>query len=120
MQDKFYNFFSSDTTISWILLVTAGIAEIIFAVSLKYNAGFTRLLPSLITLIAGCASFYLLTLAIKILPIGTAYAIWTGMGAVGVAIIGVLIFKEPCNWARLLSLSLVIIGILGLKLSYIE
>lgn len=120
IQDKFYSWLSSDSAMSWMLLILAGTAEIIFAVSLKYNVGFTRLLPSLITFIAGCASFYLLTLAIKILPIGTAYAIWTGMGAVGVAIIGVLIFKEPCNWARLLSLSLVIIGILGLKLSHIE
>lgn len=120
MLDKFYSLLSSDTAMAWILLVTAGIAEIIFAVSLKYNVGFTRLLPSLITFIAGCASFYLLTLAIKVLPIGTAYAIWTGMGAIGVAIIGVLVFKEPYNWARLLSLSLVIIGIFGLKLSYSE
>ncbi|MEQ1638767.1 MAG: multidrug efflux SMR transporter [Methylococcales bacterium] len=103
---------------AWILLLAAGLAEIIFAVSLKYNAGFTRLIPSIITLIAGCASFYLLTLAIKVIPLGTAYAIWTGMGAIGVAVIGILMFNEAHEWTRLLSIFLVIVGILGLKLTH--
>jgi quaternary ammonium compound-resistance protein SugE len=105
---------------AWILLLAAGLAEIIFAVSLKYNAGFTRLIPSLVTMLAGGASFYLLTLAIKVLPLGTAYAIWTGMGAVGVAIIGMLVFKEGHDWLRLLSITLVVAGILGLKLTHVD
>jgi quaternary ammonium compound-resistance protein SugE len=104
-------------TMAWLLLLAASVAEIIFAVSLKYNDGFTRLLPSMVTGIAGCASVYLLTIALKKIPIGTAYAIWTGMGAVGVALIGILVFKEAFDWKRLLSISLVIIGILGLRLA---
>lgn len=105
------------TGMAWFFLFAAGLAEVIFAVSLKYNAGFTRLIPSLVTMVTGCASFYLLTLAIKVLPIGTAYAIWTGMGAVGVAIIGIVVFKEAHDWVRLLSLLLVLCGVLGLKWS---
>lgn len=104
----------------WWFLLAAGMAEIIFAVSLKYNAGFTRLWPSIVTMISGGGSFYLLTLSLKVLPIGTAYAIWTGIGAVGVAIVGILFFKESSDWVRLLSITLVVVGILGLKLSHIE
>lgn len=105
---------------AWILLVTAGFAEIIFALSLKYNEGFTKLWPSVVTAISGGASFYLLMLAIKILPLGTAYAVWTGMGAVGVAVIGIFLFKESADILRLASISLVVIGLIGLKLTHIE
>lgn len=104
----------------WLLLFAAGTVEIVFALSLKYNQGFTKLLPSIVTLFAGGASFYLLTLAIKTLPIGTAYAIWTGMGAVGVAIVGILLFKESTAWIRLLSISFIVIGIVGLRLSHVD
>ncbi len=104
----------------WLLLFSAGLVEIIFAVSLKYNEGFTRLLPSLVTMVSGAGSFFLLTMAIKILPLGTAYAVWTGMGAVGVAIVGILLFKEPSDWLRLFSITLVIAGIIGLKLSHVD
>lgn len=102
----------------WIFLFTAGLAEIIFAVSLKYNEGFTRLLPSVVTGVTGCLSFYLLTLAIKTIPLGTAYAIWTGIGAVGVVLVGILLFKESHDWLRLTSMAFIIAGILGLKLTY--
>lgn len=102
---------------AWLLLFSAGFVEIIFALSLKYNDGFTRLWPSVITAISGIGSFGLLMLAIKTLPLGTAYAVWTGMGAVGVAIMGIILFKEPMDWTRLLSITLVIIGIIGLKLT---
>ncbi|MCX7100004.1 MAG: multidrug efflux SMR transporter [Methylobacter sp.] len=88
---------------AWFLLFSAGIAEIAFALSLKYNEGFTKLWPSIITMISGGVSFYLLVLAIKTLPLGTAYAVWTGMGAVGVAILGIILFKESADWYRLLS-----------------
>ncbi|MDD1611897.1 MAG: multidrug efflux SMR transporter [Methylococcaceae bacterium] len=102
---------------AWTLLFTAGVAEIIFALSLKFNEGFTKLWPSVVTCVAGLCSFYLLMLAIKTLPLGTAYAVWTGMGAVGVAILGILLFKESVDIYRMLSISLVIIGIVGLKLT---
>ena len=102
---------------AWLLLLSAGMAEIVFALSLKYNEGFTKLWPSIITMISGGCSFYLLMLAIKTLPLGTAYAVWTGMGAVGVAIIGIFLFKESTDLYRLLSIALVIAGIIGLKLT---
>lgn len=101
----------------WFLLVAAGCVEIIFALSLKYNQGFTQLVPSIVTALSGACSFYLLMLALKTLPLGTAYAVWTGMGAVGVAILGIFLFKESVDIYRLISILLVIIGIAGLKLS---
>lgn len=102
---------------AWLILFSAGCVEIIFALSLKYNQGFTKLWPSVVTLISGIGSFYLLMLAIKTLPLGTAYAVWTGMGAVGVAVLGIILFKESADWSRLLSIALVIFGIIGLKLT---
>lgn len=105
---------------AWFLLLCAGLAEIIFALSLKYNQGFTRVWPSLTTVVFGAASFYLLMLSIKTLPLGTAYAVWTGMGAVGVAVIGIVLFREPAEIWRLLSLGMVVAGLVGLKLTHIE
>lgn len=105
---------------AWFLLLCAGFAEIIFALSLKYNQGFTRLWPSLITCISGAGSFYLLMLSIKTLPLGTAYAVWTGMGAVGVAIIGIMLFKESAEILRLISIAMVVVGLVGLKLTHID
>lgn len=101
----------------WFLLITAGFVEIIFALSLKYNQGFTQLLPSIVTALSGAGSFYLLMLALKTLPLGTAYAVWTGMGAVGVAILSIFLFKESVDIYRLVSILLVIMGITGLKLT---
>jgi quaternary ammonium compound-resistance protein SugE len=101
----------------WLLLFSAGCVEIVFALSLKYNEGFTKLIPSIVTAISGGGSFYLLMLAIKTLPLGTAYAVWTGMGAVGVAILGIFLFKESVDIYRIISILLVITGIIGLKLS---
>ncbi len=102
---------------AWLLLFSAGFVEIIFALSLKYNEGFTKLWPSIITAFSGVGSFGLLMWALKTLPLGTAYAVWTGMGAVGVAILGIVLFKESVDWFRLISISFVIVGIVGLKLS---
>ena len=82
--------------------------------------GFTKLYPSLVTMASGGTSFYLLMLAIKTLPLGTAYAIWTGMGAVGVAILSIFLFKESVDWIRIASIGFVIIGIVGLKLTHVE
>ena len=105
---------------AWFLLFSAGCSEIIFALSLKYNEGFTKLWPSIVTMISGGASFYLLMLSIKTLPLGTAYAVWTGMGAVGVAILGIILFKESAELVRLASIMMIIVGIVGLKLSHVE
>jgi quaternary ammonium compound-resistance protein SugE len=102
---------------AWLLLFSAGFVEIIFALSLKYNEGFTKLWPSIITALSGIGSFGLLMWAIKTLPLGTAYAVWTGIGAVGVAILGIFLFKESVDWMRLVSIGLVIVGIVGLKLT---
>lgn len=106
--------------VAWFLLLCAGLAEIVFALSLKYNQGFTRLWPSLMTIVFGAASFYLLMLSIRTLPLGTAYAVWTGMGAVGVAVIGIVLFKESAEVSRLFSIILVVVGLVGLKLTHIE
>ena len=105
---------------AWFLLFSAGCSEIIFALSLKYNEGFTKLWPSIVTMISGGTSFYLLMLSIKTLPLGTAYAVWTGMGAVGVAILGIILFKESAELVRLASIMMIIVGIVGLKLSHVE
>ncbi len=103
----------------WLYLTIAGIAEIVFALSLKYNQGFTRLWPSIVTMVSGGVSFYLLMLAIRVLPVGTAYAVWTGMGAVGVAIMGIILFKESTDLLRLISVGFVVVGIVGLKLTHV-
>ncbi|MDT8406805.1 MAG: multidrug efflux SMR transporter [Methylococcales bacterium] len=104
----------------WTLLLAAGVAEIVFAVSLKLNEGLTRLWPSVLTGASGLISFYFLMLALRSLPLGTAYAVWTGIGAVGVALVGMVYFHEAANWPRLLSMSLVIAGLIGLKLSHAD
>lgn len=102
---------------SWFYLVIAGIFEVVWATSLKFSYGFSRLVPSVITVGGMIISFYFLSIATKDLPIGTAYTIWTGIGAVGSVIIGILIFEEPLNLARFFFLVLIIVGILGLKLT---
>jgi quaternary ammonium compound-resistance protein SugE len=100
----------------WALLFIAGILEIGWAVGLKYTEGFTRLWPSVGTIAAMVVSMYLLALAARGLPIGTAYAVWTGIGAVGTAIFGMILFDESRDWMRLLCIVLIISGVLGLKL----
>lgn len=102
---------------SWVYLIIAGIFEVIWAMGLKSSQGFTRLYPSLITLVGMIISFYLLSLAIKTLPIGTAYAVWTGIGAIGSVICGIMLFNEPFNTSRIVFLTLILIGIIGLKFS---
>lgn len=104
----------------WLLLFAAGCSEIIFALSLKDNEGFSKLWPSVVTCFSGAGSFYLLMLSLKSLPLGTAYAVWTGMGAVGVAIIGIFLFKESSDWIRLTSIMMIVIGIVGLKLTHVD
>ena len=102
---------------SWIILFIAGLLEVVWAIGLKYTHGFTRLVPSVITVTAMIVSIVMLSWAMKSLPTGTAYAVWTGIGAVGAAITGIVLFGESSNPARLLSLALIVAGIIGLKLS---
>ncbi len=102
---------------AWIYLIIAGIFEVIWAIGLKYSHGFTKLIPSIITLGGMLVSFYLLSLATKSLPMGTAYAVWTGIGALGTVILGIFLFNEPMNMLRVTFLCLILVGILGLKLT---
>jgi quaternary ammonium compound-resistance protein SugE len=102
---------------NWTYLVIAGILEIAWAIGLKYTEGWTKLWPSLITGALMVASFYFLSLAIKTLPIGTAYAVWTGIGTVGAAILGMILFDEPKDIIRIACIFLIIAGIAGLKLT---
>ena len=101
----------------WTLLLIAGLLEVCWAIGLKYTEGFTRLVPSVLTVAAMVASVVLLAMAMKSLPVGTSYAVWVGIGAVGTAILGMALFGEPVNAARVVSLGLVVAGIVGLKLS---
>jgi quaternary ammonium compound-resistance protein SugE len=101
---------------AWLVLVAAGLLETAWAIGLKYTEGFTRLVPSVLTLAAMVASIILLGLALKSLPLGTAYAVWTGIGAVGTALLGMALFGEPATAARLASIGLIVAGIVGLKL----
>lgn len=100
---------------SWIYLVLAGLFEIAWAIGLKYTEGWTRLLPSVVTGLLMILSFYFLSLAVRTLPIGTAYAVWTGIGTVGAAIAGIIFFAEPRSIGRIFCIVLIIVGIAGLK-----
>jgi len=101
----------------WVLLLVAGLLEVGWAIGLKYTDGFTRPVPSALTLTAMAGSVVLLGLAMKSLPVGTAYAVWVGVGAVGTAILGMVLFNEPANMGRIASLGLIVAGIVGLKLA---
>ena len=101
---------------AWIYLFIAGLFEVGWAIGLKYTEGFSRLVPSVLTVGAMVASIVLLGIALKTLPVGTAYAVWTGIGAVGNATLGIYLFGEPATAARLASIGLIVAGIVGLKL----
>jgi quaternary ammonium compound-resistance protein SugE len=103
---------------AWLYLGLAGLFEIAWAVGLKYTAGFTRPGPVIFTLASMAASVALLGLALKTLPVGTAYPIWTGIGAAGAAILGVILFAEPATALRIASVGLIVLGVIGLKLAY--
>jgi quaternary ammonium compound-resistance protein SugE len=101
---------------SWAYLVIAGLLEVAWAVGLKYTAGFTKLWPSVFTLTTMAGSVGMLGLALRTLPLGTAYAVWTGIGTVGTAVFGMMMLNEPAGALRLLSIGLIVAGIVGLKL----
>lgn len=102
---------------AWMLLLVAGLLEVGWAIGLKYTEGFTRLWPSVLTLGAMVGSVVLLGIAMKSLPVGTSYAVWVGVGAVGTAILGIVLFGEPASAGRIASLALIVAGIVGLKLA---
>ena len=100
----------------WIILIVAGLFEIVWAIGLKYSESFSRPLPSIITVIAMVISVVLLSIALRTLPVGTAYAIWTGIGAAGTAIVGMIVLGEPVEVLRLLCIGLILAGVIGLRL----
>ncbi len=100
---------------AWVYLTLAGLLEVGWAIGLKYTEGFTRLVPSVLTAISMVASVLLLGLALKTLPVGTGYAVWTGIGTVGTATLGIVLFGEPATALRLACIGLIVAGILGLK-----
>ena len=102
---------------AWLILFVAGLCEIGWAIGLKYTEGFTRLVPSILTGTAMVVSVILLGMALKTLPVGTGYAVWTGIGAVGTAILGIFLFGEATDWMRLASIALIVAGIIGIKLT---
>jgi quaternary ammonium compound-resistance protein SugE len=102
---------------AWLILVLAGLFEVAWAAGLKYTDGFTRAVPSIATGVAIVISMGLLGLAMRTLPLGTAYAVWTGIGTVGTAILGMVLFREPATAARLFCIALIVVGIAGLKLT---
>jgi quaternary ammonium compound-resistance protein SugE len=103
--------------VAWIILAIAGLFEAGWAIGLKYTDGFTRLWPSVWTIFAMIISLGLLGIAMKSLPVGTAYSIWVGVGAVGTVVLGIVLLGEPANMARLISVALIVVGIVGLKLA---
>jgi len=105
----------SSPSMAWWLLLVAGLLEIVWSVSMKASEGFTKQVFTGITLVAAWLSFWLLGLAMKSLPVGTAYAVWTGIGAVGASVLGIVLFKEPATAARIVCLVAIVGGILGLK-----
>lgn len=104
------------TAQAWILLALAGLLEIAWAVGMKYTDGFTRGAPSAVVLAIALLSFWLLAVAMKTLPVGTAYAVWVGIGAAGAAVFGMLLFREPATVARIVCLLMIVAGVVGLRL----
>jgi len=103
--------------VAWLYLLLAGLLEVVWAIGMKYSEGFSKSTPTVMTIAGMIASFYFLSLALKTLPIGTAYAIWTGIGAVGTVIFGMIFLGEPHHLGRMLFLFMVIAGIIGLKIT---
>ena len=101
----------------WVIVLIAGLLEIVWAIGLKHTESFTRFWPSVFTIVAMGASFFLLSIAMRTLPIGTVYAVWVGIGAVGTAVVGIVLLGEPSSLPRMLSILAIILGIVGLKLS---
>jgi quaternary ammonium compound-resistance protein SugE len=115
-QALLFNFYEGAKVMKWLFLIIAGACEVGWAIGLKYSQGFTKLVPSILTVSGMIASFYFLSLTLKELPLGTTYAIWTGIGTVGTVILGIILFKEPIDAIRLICIGFIVTGIIGLKL----
>lgn len=105
------------TSQAWAWLLVAGLFEIVWALGLKYSDGFSKLLPSIVVVVGAAVSFWLLALAMRVLPAGTAYAVWTGIGAAGTALFGIVLLGESANAMRLVCIGLIVAGVLGLKMA---
>ncbi len=114
---RIFYFYMEVINLAWIMLGIAGIFEVVWATCMKYSEGFTKLSWSLLTFACMAVSFYLLARATKTLPLGTAYAVWTGIGALGSVIVGIILFKEPVTAGRLIFAALLLVGIIGLKIT---
>jgi quaternary ammonium compound-resistance protein SugE len=101
---------------AWIYLLIAGVLEVVWAVAMKYSEGWTKLYPSIFTIVSMAIGFYFLSLSVKTLPLGTAYAVWTGIGTIGTVVFGIIFFKEPFDVIKAVCILLIVIGIVGLKL----
>jgi len=101
---------------AWVYLLIAGILEVVWAIGMKYSEGWTKLYPSIFTIVSMAIGFYFLSLAVKSLPLGTSYAVWTGIGTVGTVIFSLIFFKEPMDWVKLVCILLIVTGIVGLRL----
>lgn len=102
---------------NWLILIIAGLFEIFWAIGLKYTDGFTKLIPSFFTILAMLISIWLLSISLKTLPLGTAYAVWVGIGTVGTVIAGIILFDDSINLLRIISILFIIVGIIGLKIT---
>ena len=102
---------------TWFILILAGLFEVVWAIGLKYTHGFTRLTPSIVTILGMLVSFWLLATAMKTLPLGTAYAVWVGIGTIGAFVAGIVLFGESASWMRIASVLLIVLGLVGLKVS---
>ena len=106
----------TSTTSAWLLILASGLLEIVFSVSMKLSDGYTRLIPSMVSVGAAILSVWLMGLTLKVIPVGTAYAVWAGIGAAGTAVLGMLLFQEPVMPGRIACIGLVVAGIVGLQL----
>ena len=102
---------------NWVILIIAGLFEIFWAIGLKYTDGFTKLIPSILTILSMLVSIWLLSISLKTLPLGTAYAVWVGIGTVGTVIAGIILFNDSVNLLRIISILFIILGIIGLKIT---
>jgi quaternary ammonium compound-resistance protein SugE len=108
---------SKGSTMAWLIVIVAGLFEVGWAIGLKYTDGFTRPWPTIATLVAMVVSVWLLSIGMRTLPVGTAYSVWVGIGAIGTVVLGIVLFAEPASAARLISVGLIVAGIVGLKLA---
>jgi len=106
----------TNTTSAWLLILTSGLLEIVFSVSMKLSDSYTRLVPSVVSVLAAILSVWLMSLTLRAIPVGTAYAVWAGIGAAGTAVVGMLFFQDPASLARIGCIGLVVAGIVGLQL----